>query len=317
MQALVTGVAGFIGSHLAQALLAEGHTVRGIDCFTPYYDVDAKAANLRELADEPRFEFSEADLRVREPSGLLAGMDTVFHLAAQPGVRGSWSTAFPQYNEHNILATQRLLESAKEAGIRRFVFASSSSVYGNAPHHPRTEDMFPRPHSPYGATKLAAEHLCNMYADNWGVPAVSLRYFTVYGPRQRPDMAIHRLVQAGVSGEPFTLFGTGRQVRDFTFVGDAVRATIAAATVDLAPGTVLNVSGGSSTNMADLVDLVGDVLGTTVRVVRLMAQAGDVAREGGSTERAAALLDWEPLVGLRPGVEQQVDWHLRRAGVRV
>jgi UDP-glucuronate 4-epimerase len=317
MHALVTGVAGFIGSHLAQALLAEGHSVRGVDCFTPYYDPRAKRRNLDEVAGEPGFEFVEADLRVREPGGLLSGVDTVFHLAAQPGVRGSWAANFPEYAEHNLLATQRLLEGARNADVGRFVFGSSSSVYGDAPHYPTTEDVVPRPHSPYGATKAAAEHLCNMYADNWGIPTVSLRFFTVYGPRQRPEMAIHRLVEAGMSNQPFTLFGTGNQVRDFTFVDDAVRATIDAATADLPPGTVLNVAGGSSTTMNDLVTLVGDVLGASVRVVRVMDQPGDVDREGGSTDRATTLLGWKPLIDLRQGVEQQARWHLRRAGVRV
>jgi len=316
MHALVTGVAGFIGSHLAEALLSDGHTVRGVDCFTPYYDPELKRRNVVGLADEPGFELVEADLRVREPRGLLAGVDTIFHFAAQPGVRLSWATGFPLYSEHNLLATQRLLEAAKATGVRRFVFASSSSVYGNAPTYPTTEDFKPRPHSPYGATKAAAEHLCGMYADNWGVPAVTLRLFSVYGPRQRPDMAINRLIAAGISGEPFTLFGTGHQLRDFTYVGDVVRAAIAAATADLAPGTVLNVAGGSSTTVNDLVDLVGDVLGASVRVVRLMGQAGDVERSGGSAERAEALLGWKPLMDLRKGVEQQAEWQLRRAGVR-
>jgi len=317
VNALVTGVAGFIGSHLAETLLAEGHRVRGVDCFTPYYDPRAKRRNLDELVGESGFEFVEADMRVREPSGLLAGVDTVFHLAAQPGVRGSWAANFPEYAEHNLLATQRLLEGARAGDVRRFVFASSSSVYGEAPHYPTSEDVVPRPHSPYGATKAAAEHLCNMYADNWGVPAVSLRYFTVYGPRQRPEMAIHQLVEAGMSNRPFTLFGTGNQVRDFTFVGDAVRATIDAATADLGPGTVLNVAGGSSTTMNDLVSLVGEVLQTSVRVVRILDQPGDVGREGGATDRATALLGWKPLIDLAQGVEQQARWQLRRAGVRV
>ncbi len=316
MHALVTGVAGFIASHLAETLLAEGHTVRGVDCFTPYYDPEIKRRNLVGLTDEPGFELAEADLRIREPGRLLAGVDTIFHLAAQPGVRLSWATDFPLYSEHNILATQRLLEAAKVAGVRRFVFASSSSVYGNAPTYPATEDLNPRPHSPYGATKAAAEHLCNLYADNWGVPAVSLRFFSVYGPRQRPDMALNRLIEAVIAAEPFTLFGTGHQVRDFTYVGDVVRSAIAAAGADLEPGTVLNVAGGSSTKVNDLVDLVGDVLGASVRVVRLMGQAGEVERTGGSTERAEALLGWKPLVDLRKGVEQQAEWHLRRAGLR-
>src|SRR3954447_5448772 len=218
MRALVTGAAGFIGSSLVDALLVRGDSVRGIDCFTPYYGRADKEANLAGALQHHEFELVEADLRTCAIEPLLEGVDVVFHQAAQAGVRLSWADGFADYDGHNILATQRLLEAVKAAGVQRLVYASSSSVYGNAPAYPTNEDDLPRPHSPYGVTKLAAEHLCNLYAANWGVPTVSLRYFTVYGPRQRPDMAMHRLVESALNHTPFPLYGDGSQVRDFTFV---------------------------------------------------------------------------------------------------
>ena len=188
----------------------------------------------------------------------------VFHQAGQPGVRKSWSTGFNDYAEHNIKATQRLLEAAKAVRTPRFVYASSSSVYGNALTYPVVETDLPMPFSPYGVTKLAAEHLCGLYAANWGVPTVSLRYFTVYGPRQRPDMAMRRLADAAVFGSPFSLFGDGRQVRDFTFVSDVVRANLAAWTADVPPGTVVNIAGGSNAEMADVIRIIGELAGSPV-----------------------------------------------------
>lgn len=310
MKALVTGAAGFIGSTLGEYLLAEGSPVRGVDCFTPYYDVKHKEANLERLLAHPNFEFVEADLRVRDASGLLHGIDVVYHLAAQPGVRLSWSDSFAVYNEHNILATQRLLEGAKAGGVDRFVYASSSSVYGNAEAYPTTETDLPRPHSPYGVTKLGGEHLCGLYAANWGVPTVSLRYFTVYGPRQRPDMAMHRLIEAALAGTVFPLYGTGEQIRDFTFVGDVVRATAMAGWAEVPPATVLNVAGGSSVSMNETVRLVEEAVGREVQVVRHMGQPGDVQRTGGSVERIADLLSWKPETSVRNGIAAQVQWHL-------
>jgi nucleoside-diphosphate-sugar epimerase len=307
MHALVTGAAGFIGSSLAEDLLMSGYRVRGVDCFTPYYSAELKRDNLAGLPRD-EFEVVEADLRSCDLGPLLDGIDTVFHLAAQPGVRLSWAEHFSDYADHNIRVTQRLLEGVRARQIHRFVFASSSSVYGNAARCPTREDSRLRPHSPYGVTKAAAEQLCTVYADNWETPTVMLRYFTVYGPRQRPDMAIHRLVNAAMNRTPFPLFGTGEQVRDFTYVDDVVRATRLAATADIAPGTVINVAGGSSTTMRKLIDLVGDVCGVKVEVVHLPAQAGDVDRTGGSIGSARTLLGWRPEVGLRAGVEIQTCW---------
>jgi len=304
----VTGVGGFVGSHLADALLARGDDVVGVDCFTPYYDPAAKRANV-----PAGVRLVEADLRDADLGPLVAGAGVVFHQAAQPGVRLSWSSGFADYDSHNVLATQRLLEACLAADVRpRVVYASSSSVYGQAPRYPTSEDDLPRPHSPYGVTKLAAEHLCNLYAANWGLPTVSLRYFTVYGPRQRPDMAMHRLCEAALGGTAFPLYGDGSARRDFTFVADVVAANLAAAEADVAPGTVVNVAGGGDTSMADLIALVGDVAGAPVEVERRPRQPGDVDRTGGAIDRARALLGWSPQVSLEDGVAAQVAWHRDR-----
>ena len=313
MQALVTGAAGFVGSTLVDQLLAEGHRVRGVDCFVPFYAEADKRANLTAALADPGFQLVEADLRDADLGALLDGVDVVFHLAAQAGVRTSWAEGFEDYVSLNVLATQRLLEACRGRDLDRLVYASSSSVYGQAARYPTTETDLPAPHSPYGVTKLAGEHLCSLYGANHGVPTVSLRYFTVYGPRQRPDMAIHRLVEHGLAGTPFPLYGDGRQQREFTFVGDVARATGAAATAAIDPGTVGNVAGGSETLLADLIELVGDVIGRPVALDRRPAAAGDVARTGGSTERARDLLGWAPEVGLREGVEAQVAWHRARS----
>jgi nucleoside-diphosphate-sugar epimerase len=312
MRALVTGAAGFIGSHLVERLVADGHLVRGVDCRTPYYDAEQKDENLRGIRDLPGCEVVDADLRSCDLGPLLDGIDVIFHQAGQPGVRASWATGFAAYVEHNILATQRLLEAVTTSGVRRFVAASSSSVYGNAPSFPTTEEDLPRPQSPYGVTKLAAEHLCGVYASNWGVPTVSLRYFTVYGPRQRPDMAMHRLVEAALADGSFPMYGDGQQVRDFTYVDDVVRANLLAASAHVEPGSVINVAGGTHATLLDVVGLLEQLMGRPVRLDRSAAERGDVVRTGGSTELAARLLGWQPLVPLREGLARQVGWHVER-----
>jgi UDP-glucuronate 4-epimerase len=315
VRALVTGAAGFIGSNLVDQLLADGHEVLGIDAFTAYYPRATKDANLAIARDHEAFELLELDLRTDPLDDALDGIDLVFHQAGQPGVRLSWSDGFAEYDSCNVLATQRLLEAAKRASergaapLRRFVFASSSSLYGNAPRYPTTELDLPQPHSPYAVTKLAAEHLCALYASNWGVPTTALRYFTVYGPRQRPDMAIERLLEAVLDDTPFPRFGDGGQIRDFTFVGDVVRANLAAAAAcDIEPGVVCNVAGGGSIAMSALIDLVGELAGRPVRIEALDERAGDVQRTGGSIERAAQLLGWRPRVPIREGVTAQLAW---------
>lgn len=315
VHALVTGTAGFVGSHLAEALVARGDRVRGVDCFTPYYDRAAKEANLASLRATGDFELVEADLRSADLLELLDSVDVVFHQAAQAGVRLSWADAFSEYTEHNVVATQRLLEAAVAGGRVPVVYASSSSVYGNAPRYPSSEEHPTNPHSPYGVTKLAGEHLCRLYAANWGLPTVSLRYFTVYGPRQRPDMAIHRLVEAALSGESFPLYGTGEAQRDFTYVADVVAANLAAAEREVPLGAVVNVAGGGATTMVDLVDLVERAVGREIVLDRRAAVPGDVDRTGGAVDRAANLLGWEPHVDLATGVAAQVAWHRERRGL--
>ncbi len=312
MTHLVTGVAGFIGSQLAEALLEEGHDVLGIDGFTPYYERAIKDANLSELRNRDDFRLVEADLREADLVELLDGVDVVYHQAAQPGVRLSWSEGFATYDSCNVLATQRLLEAARQTGVGRFVYASSSSVYGNADAYPVSESDLPRPHSPYGVTKLAAEHLCGLYAANHGVATVALRYFTVYGPRQRPDMAFHRLIEGALDGEPFPLYGDGSHVRDFTYVGDVVRANVLAGTAHVEPGTVVNVCAGGSTVLRDVIDAVGDAVGSPVPIEQHAEQAGDVQRTGGSNEAARRLLGWEPQTSLADGIAAQVAWHRSR-----
>jgi nucleoside-diphosphate-sugar epimerase len=314
---LVTGVAGFIGSQLAEELLTLGHQVRGVDCFVPYYDKAAKWANLATLGSSDNFTLVDLDLRTDDLGPVLADVGVVFHQAAQPGVRLSWASGFEQYASCNITATQRLLEAAKTQQIDRFVYASSSSVYGNASRYPCGEADLPAPFSPYGVTKLAAEHLCGLYASNYGTPTVSLRYFTVYGPRQRPDMAIHRLIEAALDDRPFPLYGDGSQVRDFTFVGDVVAANIAASTTPVEAGAVLNVCAGGSTTMLSLIEAIGDAVGRPVRVDRLPEQPGDVRRTGGANGRARQLLGWRPSTELAEGIAAQVAWHRRaRRGPR-
>jgi nucleoside-diphosphate-sugar epimerase len=306
MVSIVTGCAGFIGSHLSEALLADGHTVRGIDVFTPYYDPAVKRANIAAACAHERFELVEADLRSTDVVGVLDGADVVFHLAAQPGVRVSWSDGFATYVDHNVLATQRLLEALRVMPIERLVYASSSSVYGNAARYPTTESDLPRPHSPYGVTKLAAEHLCSLYAENYGVPSVSLRYFTVYGPRQRPDMGFARFIDAARSGRPLPIYGDGQQVRDFTYVSDVVAANIAAATAAIDAGSVFNIAGGSETTVNALVALIGELLGRDVAVEYLPTQPGDVRRTGGAIDCAAQALGWRPAVSLHDGLTAQI-----------
>jgi UDP-glucose 4-epimerase len=311
MRALVTGGAGFIGAHLSEALLAQGHEVRVVDCLTDYYDPSIKQANLDRLG--AGVEVVRADLRTDELAELVEGIDVVFHQAGQPGVRLSWAEGFRAYESSNVLGTQRLLEACRGRDLQRFVFASSSSVYGDVERYPTAEDDLPSPRSPYGVTKLAAEHLCVAYAANFDIPTVSLRYFTVYGPRQRPDMAFHRLCEAVVTGDPFPIYGDGSQVRDFTFVGDVVAANLAAATGELAPGTVLNVAGGTSISLSGVIELLEELSGTSVPIEHHPPQSGDVIRTGGSTLRIRELLGWYPKTDLRRGLRSQLEWHRARA----
>jgi UDP-glucose 4-epimerase len=307
---LVTGVAGFIGSSLAERLLQSGHTVVGIDAFTDYYPRAHKQRNLEDLLGRPGFSFYEENLLTADLAERLRGIDVVFHLAAQPGVRKSWGETFATYLDDNVAATQRLLEAVRGAAVTRFVFASSSSVYGNASELPVRETTLPQPISPYGVTKLAAEHLCGVYAQAFGVPAVSLRYFTVYGPRQRPDMAFSRFVRAILSDGEIELYGDGEQTRDFTFVSDAVAATVAAAAADLdgGAGRVYNVGGGSRVTVNHVIGLLERITGKRARIVRRPAQPGDARDTFADCSAARADLGYRPAVALEAGLDALVRW---------
>jgi len=309
-RAMVTGAAGFIGSHLVDALTVKGYFVVGIDAFTNYYSEQTKRNNLSNALRSDRFRLLDLDIGKDALESHLEGVDTVFHLAAQPGVRSSWTTGFPTYVHHNIVATHRLLEACRSFPDIRVVNASSSSVYGNATGYPTAEDGPTRPISPYGITKLAAEQLTHLYGTSLGVSTVSLRYFSVYGPRQRPDMATHGLIEAALTDTDFLLLGDGRQERDFTFVEDVVEANLCAATADVAPGSVYNVAGGCSISMLALIDLVSGLTGQEIRVTRQPYVQGDAARTGADISKAQRDLDWRPNTELDQGVKLQVAWHL-------
>lgn len=309
MVALITGVAGFIGSTLARRLVNDGMDVRGVDSFTDYYDLDLKKRNLASIPKN-RFEFVHGDLNTLDLAELLDGVEFVFHQAGQPGVRKSWGSEFDLYALDNVQATQRLLEAVKTDGsrIKKLVYASSSSVYGNAQRYPTVETDMPRPLSPYGVTKLAAEHLCSLYGENFGIPTVSLRYFTVYGPGQRPDMAFTRFFRAVLRGESIEVYGTGDQIRDFTYIDDIVEANVAAAFSDVPPASVYNVAGGSSTSLNAAIEIIGDLTKRPVKISSGGMVAGDVFRTGGSTAKIVADLGWTPVVPIEKGLEKQYEW---------
>ena len=307
MRALVTGGAGFVGSHLSERLLAQGAEVVAIDSFTDYYPRAVKERNLGPIRGEARYRLIEADLNVLDLRDVLTGMTHVFHLAAQAGVRKSWGRDFQTYTALNVDATQRLLEACVGLPIERVVYASSSSVYGDAVEMPMREDAMVQPVSPYGVTKLAAEHLCHLYYVNHGVPTVSLRYFTVYGPRQRPDMGFNRFFTALLEGRPVVQFGDGRQTRDFTFVGDIVTATAAAA-VHGVPGRVYNIGGGSRVSLGDVFEMLARVSGRRLEIEHQPAQKGDMRDTYADTSRARADLGFEPSVDLETGLRAMFTW---------
>lgn len=312
MRAFVTGVAGFVGSSLAERLLSDGHEVIGIDSFTDYYEIARKRSNVESLLANQRFTLVEEDVLDADLDAHLGGVSWVFHQAGQPGVRKSWGSEFAIYTRANVDATQQLLEAVRRNGhVTRVVYASSSSVYGDAERYPTLETDRPQPMSPYGVTKLAAEHLCSLYAANFGVPTVSLRYFTVYGPRQRSDMAFTRFTRAAALGDPITIYGTGEQIRDFTFVDDVVEANIRAAQSDVAPGSVYNVAGGSSISVNDVLSLLEGISGTQLNVNYIEKIAGDVFRTGGSTERISRELGWAAKVPLETGLTRHFEWAVR------
>jgi UDP-glucose 4-epimerase len=307
VNALVTGAAGFIGSHLASTLLDAGAAVVGLDCFTDYYARSIKEANADVNRGRKGFRFVEARLQDADLAALLDGVTHVFHLAAQAGVRKSWGRDFRVYTENNIDATQQLLEACVGRPLHRVVYASSSSLYGDAVSIPMREDALPQPVSPYGVTKLAAEQLCYLYHANYGVPATSVRYFTVYGPRQRPDMAFHRFFRAAIEGQPIVLYGDGEQTRDFTYVSDAVAATVAAGERGV-PGRAYNVGGGSRVTVNHVLASVERLAGRPVTVRREPPQKGDMRDTYADTSLARRDLGFVPGVSLQQGLESEYRW---------
>ena len=307
MKSLVTGVAGFIGSHLAEKLLAEGHQVVGVDSFLDNYPRRFKERNLAALTGHPQFEFIGADLLRLELKNLLGGVAYVFHLAGQPGVRSSWGAEFGRYTDNNIMATQLLLEASKEAGLAKFVYASTSSVYGDTDDLPMREEGGTRPISPYGATKLAAEHLCHLYWRAFGVPTVSLRFFTVYGPRQRPDMFFHIFMRALLRGEDVPLYDDGEQTRDFTFCADIVDGVLAAARYP-GQGEVFNLGGGSEVSLRYAISVAANVAGRTAKLRRFERQKGDVRHTSARLDQAKSKLGYSPKVVLEQGLAEEWNW---------
>lgn len=313
VNALVTGCAGFIGSHLAESLLQDGAHVVGVDCFNANYGRRDKLRNLAHARQWADFEFVPIDLSHGDLSDFVADCDVIFHLAAEPGVRESWDDRFEWYVRNNIVATHLLLDALAPWPEKRLVYASSSSIYGDAECLPTPENVIPRPISPYGMTKLAGEHLCQMYRSTCGIDVVALRYFSVYGPRQRPDMAFHLFSAAALSGRPVTVFGDGTQTRDFTFVSDVVAATRAASTAPDAAGEVFNIGGGSRISVNETLALIGEFAGRVPEVRYLPPQSGDPRATGADTRHAAAQLGFTPKVGFVDGLRAEFDWMISRS----
>jgi UDP-glucose 4-epimerase len=307
MKSLVTGVAGFIGSHLAEKLLAEGHEVVGVDNFLDNYPRSFKETNLAACLSHPRFEFVGGDLLTMDLTELLHKVAYVFHMAAQPGVRSSWGREFSRYTENNIMATQLLLEATKDRRLVKFVYASTSSVYGDTRDLPMREEGGTRPVSPYGATKLAAEHLCHLYWRAFAVPTVSLRFFTVYGPRQRPDMFFHIFMRALRRGEEVPLFDDGEQTRDFTYCSDIVDGILGAALYP-GQGEVFNLGGGSEVSLLDAIAIAERIAGPTAKLRRLDRQRGDVRHTRARLDEAKNKLGYSPKIGLEQGLAEQWKW---------
>lgn len=306
---IVTGTAGFIGSHLAETILQQGDRVIGIDQVNDYYDPLFKRANLNHLKEYPAFQFIEDDIQNLNWLELLQDVDVVYHQAAQAGVRASWGDSFRHYTERNINATQVILEAAKETNsLKRLVYASTSSVYGNAEAMPTPETIPPQPVSPYGITKLAAERMCWLYYQNFNVPVTALRYFTVYGPRQRPDMAFHKFFKALIEDRAISIYGDGQQTRDFTFVSDAVAANLAAATETEAVGEIFNIGGGSRAVLMDVLNTIEEVTGKPLKKEFVDQARGDARHTSADISKAKKLLGYNPQVSLAEGLAKEWQW---------
>ncbi len=306
----MTGAAGFIGSSLAERLIREGCEVLGVDCFSDYYNRSLKEANLAELVDARGFNLVETDLNTVDLAPLVKDVEVIYHLAGQPGVRKSWGSDFAQYITDNISATQRLLEAALHHAndLTRFVYASSSSVYGDAERFPAEETDCPLPRSPYGVTKLAGENLVGLYASNFNLPCASLRFFTVYGPRQRPDMAFNRFISCALQSRSLQVHGDGTQIREFTYIDDIVEANVIAGWAQIDPGVIINLSGGTAISINEVLDLLEDIHGRPLNLEMGEAALGDVFRTGGSTDRALNLLGWQPKVEIQSGLAREYEW---------
>lgn len=307
-RALVTGCAGFIGSHLTESLLRDGIAVVGVDCFNANYGRAQKLSNLHQALDWRAFEFVPLDLATGDLADLVREVDVVFHLAAEPGVRSSWGSRFERYVTNNVLATQQLLRAMQDVPGRRLVYASSSSVYGQAASLPTTESAVPAPVSPYGMTKLSGEHLCNIYHANHGLESVALRYFTVFGPRQRPDMAFNIFCRKALADEEIEVYGDGRQTRDFTFVEDVVAATRAAAVTSIESGGVYNIGGGLRGSLRDVLGTIEKLAGRALKLKFSVEQAGDVRDTGAETSKAREQLGFAPATSLEAGIAAEFDW---------
>jgi UDP-glucose 4-epimerase len=308
MKALITGVAGFIGSNLAEKLLEEGYEIVGIDCFTDYYSRDLKENNLTFFKDHENFTFLEKNILDVDLVKLLSDVDYVFHQAAQAGVRASWGKTFDIYTDCNIKATQQLLEAAKKSNIKKFVYASSSSVYGDTDQLPMKETNKLQPVSPYGVSKLAAENLCYLYWKNFGVPTISLRYFTVFGERHRPDMAFHIFIKEILNNGKITIFGDGKQSRNFTYVGDVVQANILAAESDIL-GEVFNVGGaGDRVTLIETIEMMEDIIGKKVDKEYKAVAKGDVKHTEADETKIRKMLGYKPEVSLSEGLEREIEW---------
>ncbi len=307
MKCLVTGAAGFIGSHICERLIKEGRSVIGIDNFMDYYSRSLKESNISGLQSDPNFEFIEKSILDCDLIRLLENVDAVFHQSAQAGIRASWGSSFRIYSDNNILATQMLLEAAKKSPVKKFVYASSSSVYGDTTDLPMRESSVTRPVSPYGVSKIAAEHLCYLYYKNFGVPTVSLRYFTVYGPRQRPDMAFHRFFKWILEGKPLQMYGDGEQSRDFTHISDIIEANWLAFQKGK-PGEVFNIGGGSRITMNQVISIMEEITGSAATVDYQQVQKGDVRHTSADMTKARKELGYNPKVSIREGLETEHEW---------
>lgn len=312
-RALVTGCAGFIGSHLTESLLRDGIAVLGVDCFNANYGRAQKLDNLRHASNWDSFEFVPLDLSQGDLADLIDDVDVVFHLAAEPGVRSSWGPHFTRYVKNNVLATQQLLAALEQVPGRRLVYASSSSIYGQAESLPTREDAIAAPRSPYGLTKLSGEHLCNVYHANHGLEVASMRYFTVFGPRQRPDMAFNIFCRAALTGEEINVYGDGHQTRDFTYVSDVVAATRAASTAAIESGTAYNVGGGLRGSLREILDAIETLSGRPLKLRFGDEQPGDVRDTGAETSKARAHLAFAPSTSLQDGISAEFDWLKQQA----